>query len=686
MRRPAASADAERARGRPGIDVVIGDDPTRPSCCRGRRRGRLARLPAAPPAGRVAAAGRRARRLQRAGAGLAAARPGRARWLARHRHQRQDHHHHHARRDPARGRACARRRWATSASRWWTPRRPATTCWPSSCPASSCTGRRTLAPAGRRAAQPGRRPPRLARRLRRVRRGEDGRSGAAAPAASRSATSTIRCVRRSGWRSARPAAGSASPSGVPAAGQRRRGRGHAGRPDRRRRRASSWPPWPTIQPGGAHNVANALAAAALALLGRRAARGDPAPGWPATCPSRTATRSSPRSTGCPTSTTARPPTRTRRRPRCGVHRDRVGRRRAAQGRRHRRAGRAGSRRGWPARCCSASTGRRSPRRSRDTRRACRWWRWPGPMMARWGRSCSAAARAGRAGRHRAARPGRGVAGHVRQLRPPRRRVRRGGAGAASERDARPRDRPTATSRRTATHDDAPSRAPAGPPMSAGGAARRCSTGPLASYYLLLASAGLLLVIGLAMVFSATSVEAFAPSGNAFASIAKQVVAAVVGLVAFWICQRLPRAHLPGAGPAAADHRRSCCWSIMDVLALLHAVRGARRRRARPGPRRRAVALPRPAAAAAVRAGEVRAGAVGRRRAGPQGPARSCGWRELVTPLFPVVGLLFVLVGYNDLGTMLCLLILFVGLLWAAGVPAAGLRRHARRRRWPASSR
>jgi cell division protein FtsW len=33
----------------------------------------------------------------------------------------------------------------------------------------------------------------------------------------------------------------------------------------------------------------------------------------------------------------------------------------------------------------------------------------------------------------------------------------------------------------------------------------------------------------------------------------------------------------------------------------------------------------------------------------------------------VVGLLFVLVGYNDLGTMLVLLALIVGLLWAAGV-------------------
>ena len=43
------------------------------------------------------------------------------------------------------------------------------------------------------------------------------------------------------------------------------------------------------------------------------------------------------------------------------------------------------------------------------------------------------------------------------------------------------------------------------------------------------------------------------------------------------------------------------------------------------------------------------------------------WRELVTPLFPTALLLFVLVGYSDFGTMVCLLLLFVGLLWAAGV-------------------
>ena len=52
------------------------------------------------------------------------------------------------------------------------------------------------------------------------------------------------------------------------------------------------------------------------------------------------------------------------------------------------------------------------------------------------------------------------------------------------------------------------------------------------------------------------------------------------------------------------------------------------------------------------------------------------WRELAMPLFPVVGLLFVLIGYNDLGTMLVLLALIVGLLWTAGVGCGSSPRSA----------
>src|SRR5690349_23446296 len=71
--------------------------------------------------------------------------------------------------------------------------------------------------------------------------------------------------------------------------------------------------------------------------------------------------------------------------------------------------------------------------------------------------------------------------------------------------------------------------------------------PLSSYYLLIASSSLLLLIGLTMVFSATSVKAFHDSGSAFAAIANQAGFALLGLVAFWLCQRLPATTLRDLG-------------------------------------------------------------------------------------------------------------------------------------------
>ncbi|MEV4416781.1 putative peptidoglycan glycosyltransferase FtsW [Catellatospora sp. NPDC049609] len=190
--------------------------------------------------------------------------------------------------------------------------------------------------------------------------------------------------------------------------------------------------------------------------------------------------------------------------------------------------------------------------------------------------------------------------------------------------------------------------------------------PLASYYLLLASAGLLLVIGLAMVYSATSVAAYNASGNAFSVIAQQVVAAVIGLAAFWVCQRLPRRTFRAMAPVALTVS-IVLLVLMDGIALLHASK----------------ALPAP------EIGFIRSDTlwlfIGPVQLQPSELAKFALvlWgadvltrkggaivhpRELLTPLFPLVGLLFVLVGYTDLGTMLCLLILFLGLLWAAGVP------------------
>ncbi|GIF76906.1 FtsW/RodA/SpoVE family cell cycle protein [Asanoa siamensis] len=188
--------------------------------------------------------------------------------------------------------------------------------------------------------------------------------------------------------------------------------------------------------------------------------------------------------------------------------------------------------------------------------------------------------------------------------------------------------------------------------------------PLASYYLLISSAGLLLIIGLTMVFSATGPRDI-EDGNAFSALAKQGLFAVVGILAFWICQRLPARTfralaVPVLGVSVA------LLLFLNGLNALAAIREVKEIQLGPiesdflwlhiGPIQ-------------VQPSEfVKVGLIlwGADVISRKGPALSY-WRELVMPLFPVVALLFVLVGYNDLGTMLILLAIVVGMLWAAGV-------------------
>ena len=189
--------------------------------------------------------------------------------------------------------------------------------------------------------------------------------------------------------------------------------------------------------------------------------------------------------------------------------------------------------------------------------------------------------------------------------------------------------------------------------------------PLASYYLLVSSAGLLLIIGLAMVFSATSVKQIVTSGNAFTSVQKQGISAVVGLFAFWVCQRLPiRTYRALVKPGLI-----VAFSLiiaLDVLGMLAQANVLDEPRFGPvhadllwlylGPLQlQPSELAKMALAVWVADVLVRKG------------SEAGAWSELSRPLFPVAGLLCVLVGLNDLGTMLCLVVLFVGMLWADGV-------------------
>lgn len=189
--------------------------------------------------------------------------------------------------------------------------------------------------------------------------------------------------------------------------------------------------------------------------------------------------------------------------------------------------------------------------------------------------------------------------------------------------------------------------------------------PLASYYLLISSSGLLLVIGLTMVFSASSVIAYVTNGSAFAMLRSQATFAVVGLVLFWLCQRLPvRTYR-----ALARFLMIVALGLLGLLVLMNVAASLMQTdRVQIGPIGGSL-LSLSFGPLNVQPGEFAkfalvvwgADVLARKN------ALLGYWRELAVPLFPVVGLLFLLVGYNDLGTMLCLLALLVGMLWAAGV-------------------
>lgn len=189
--------------------------------------------------------------------------------------------------------------------------------------------------------------------------------------------------------------------------------------------------------------------------------------------------------------------------------------------------------------------------------------------------------------------------------------------------------------------------------------------PLASYHLLLASAGLLLLIGLVMVFSATSVDAYATGGNSFAAIAEHGTYAVIGLVAFWVCQRLPvRTFRALAVPLLV--LAFVLQAAVFGVSLLHSAGAISQPRLGPvsanlrwleigGMSVQPAELVKLALVLWVADVIARKG------------VHLGWWRELARPLLPVTALLLVLVGYEDLGTMLVMLVLFVGMLWTAGV-------------------
>lgn len=180
--------------------------------------------------------------------------------------------------------------------------------------------------------------------------------------------------------------------------------------------------------------------------------------------------------------------------------------------------------------------------------------------------------------------------------------------------------------------------------------------PLTSYYLVLGSAGLLVLLGLVMVLSASSVSSYQTSHNSYALFEKQLLWVGVGLPLALVAGRLPLrivrwlgyplvavaagglmlVLVPGFGVSAYGATR---WIGVGSLTVQPSEIGK-------------LALALWGADLLVR------------------KARRLGeWRHLLIPLLPVGALYAVLVMLEpDMGTTIVLLVVIFALLWVVGAP------------------
>jgi len=176
-----------------------------------------------------------------------------------------------------------------------------------------------------------------------------------------------------------------------------------------------------------------------------------------------------------------------------------------------------------------------------------------------------------------------------------------------------------------------------------------------SYYLLTGATAILLVLGLVMVLSSSSVESLANDRSPYAEFAKQAQFALMGLPLLWVASRLPlRFYKAIAWPSLAV---AGGLQLLVLTGLGHAVNG-NRNWLPIGP-----VMVQPSEIGKV-ALALWLGAVLARK---QPLLRQ--WKHALIPVVPGAGLLIglVLLGH-DLGTALVLIVLVAGAMYIAGVP------------------
>lgn len=177
-----------------------------------------------------------------------------------------------------------------------------------------------------------------------------------------------------------------------------------------------------------------------------------------------------------------------------------------------------------------------------------------------------------------------------------------------------------------------------------------------SYYVLIGAAALLLVIGLVMVLSSSSVESLDKSGSPYAVFLNQAQFALMGLPVFFVLSRMPVRYLKKfAWPALGA---AVLFQLLVFVPGLGTGVGGNQNWVRIGP---ITAQPSEAIKLAL---AVWLGAVLARKL----PLLH-QWRHALIPAVPVAGIaLGVVLAGHDLGTAMVLLMLVAGALFVAGVP------------------
>lgn len=186
---------------------------------------------------------------------------------------------------------------------------------------------------------------------------------------------------------------------------------------------------------------------------------------------------------------------------------------------------------------------------------------------------------------------------------------------------------------------------------------RLNRHPMAPYYMILGASMLLLVVGLVMVLSSSSVESIDIFGSAFTLFSRQAIFAGIGVVALLALSQLP---------VPLFRRFSTLFLIASIVLLLlvfipgigAGVHGQRNWIKLVGPFRL-----QPSEFAKLALIIWTADIVARK------DAVLHSWRELMVPLLPVSALIVLLVlAEGDLGTAIILAVIIAALLFVAGAP------------------